>query len=183
MKDCVIVVDNSNIWIEGIKYSARLKGMPAGPDGKTPCDYTWRIDFGKLLNVAADGKNIRKAILVGSRPPKNDSLWQAAKDKGFDVIVYDRNSQNKEKAIDTKLVAEGAKVIYKSGTEGPAVLKILSGDSDITPLVEIADEEGWESEIWAFSSSINPSAIPASVTRVELLDGHISEIELLNTKC
>lgn len=25
MNDCVIIVDNSNIWIEGMKHSARIK--------------------------------------------------------------------------------------------------------------------------------------------------------------
>lgn len=34
MEDCIIIVDNSNIWIEGMKYSAKLKGMPDTPDGK-----------------------------------------------------------------------------------------------------------------------------------------------------
>ena len=53
MEDCVIIVDNSNIWIEGMKLSAKLKHMPEPLDGKEACDYSWRIDFGKLLNVVA----------------------------------------------------------------------------------------------------------------------------------
>ena len=98
MEECVVIVDNSNIWIEGMKYSANVKGM-VSVDGKEPCDFAWRIDFGKLLNKVAEGKTIRKAILVGSRPPKNDSLWNTAKRKGFEVIVHDRNSENKEKQL------------------------------------------------------------------------------------
>lgn len=175
MEECVIIVDNSNIWIEGMKLSAKNKGLQSTTDGKSPCDFNWRIDFGKLLDVAAEGKTIRKAILVGSRPPKNDSLWKAAKDKGFEVIVEDRNSQNKEKAVDTKLVVLGAKLIY---TTEPAILKILSGDSDFTPLVELADEKEWVSEIWAFSSALSSGAFLNSVSRVELLDERISEIQL-----
>lgn len=176
MEDCVIIVDNSNIWIEGIKYSARIKGMSAGADGKEPCDYKWRIDFGKLIELVAEGKNIRKAILVGSRPPKNDSLWNAAKKRGFDVVVEDRNSQNREKSVDTRLVVAGAKLIYT--TTSPAVLKILSGDADFKPLIECANDEGWETEIWAFSSALSSGNLLSIVHRVEPLDSHISEIQL-----
>lgn len=178
MEDCVIIVDNSNIWIEGMKLSAKLKHMPEPLDGKEACDYSWRIDFGKLLNVVAEGLTIRKAILVGSRPPKNDSLWNAAKIKGFEVIVQDRNSQNKEKAVDTKLVAKGVQTIC---TTGPAVLKVLSGDSDFLPLIEVANECGWETEIWAFTSALGSSSMPTSVMRIEPMDPHIKEIQYLPT--
>lgn len=175
MDECVIIVDNSNIWIEGMKYSAKIKGLPNGPDGQEPCDYSWRIDFGKLLGLVAEGKKIRKAILVGSRPPKNDSLWQAAKRNGFDVIVNDRNSQNKEKSVDTKLVALGAKILY---TTEPATLKVLSGDSDFVPLLELAEENDWESEIWAFSNALGSVNLLGVANRVESLDSHISTIQL-----
>lgn len=173
MNDCVIIVDNSNIWIEGMKYSAHVKGLTS-IEGREPCDPKWRIDFGKLLNKVADGKCIRKAILVGSRPPKNDSLWNTAKKTGFEVIVHDRNSENKEKAVDTELVAQGVELIC---TTGPAVLKILSGDSDFLPLVRTADKRGWETEMWAFPSSYRVvGSMATSVDRVQPLDAIFEDI-------
>lgn len=174
MEECVIIVDNSNIWIEGMKLSAKIKGISATTNGKEPCDYSWRIDFGKLLNFVAEGKRIRKAILVGSRPPKNDSLWKAAENEGFEVTVKDRNAQNKEKAVDTDLVAMGVKLIY---TTDPAVLKVLSGDSDFSPLIRHANDASWETEIWAFSSALGTSVI-SNADRIEPLDEYISEIQL-----
>ena len=175
MEDCIIIVDNSNIWIEGMKYSAKLKRMPKTPDGKDACDFSWRIDFGKLLNVVSEGKSIRKAILVGSRPPKNDSLWNAAKSKGFEVIVQNRNAKNKEKAVDTSLVAVGTRLIC---TTKPAVLKILSGDSDFMPLIDVANDLGWETEMWAFSSALSTGSMATSVSKIEPLDSHLNEIQL-----
>lgn len=173
MEECVIIVDNSNIWIEGMKYSASIKGLISA-DGKEPCDYKWRIDFGNLLNKVAEGKTIRKAILVGSRPPKNDSLWNTAQRRGFEVIVHDRNSENKEKAVDTELVAQGVELIC---TTGPAVLKILSGDSDFLPLVKIADGRGWETEMWAFPSAYHLAGnMATSVDRIQPLDAIFGEI-------
>lgn len=149
MDECVIIVDNSNVWIEGMKFSATQKGMKI-PDGKEPCDYSWRISFGSLLCTVANGLKIRKAILVGSKPPKNDSLWAAAKNGGFEVVTYDRNSQNKEKSIDTELVAQGLDLIY---TTAPCVFKIVSGDSDFLPLIKRANDRGWETEMWAFTNA------------------------------
>lgn len=175
MTECVIIVDNSNIWIEGMKCSAKRKSIPVANDGKEPCDYNWRIDFGKLLNVVSDGLAIRKAFLVGSRPPKNDSLWNAARNNGFEVIVQDRNFQNREKAVDTNLVAKGVEIIC---TTKPAVLKVLSGDSDFSPLIDIANKYFWETEIWAFSSAFGVSSIATSVTRIQNLDEHLDEIQL-----
>ena len=76
MEECVIIVDNSNVWIEGKKFSAREKGIKTGDDP------SWRIDFGRLLSTVAEKRMIRKAVLVGSRPPKEDSIWNAAKKTG-----------------------------------------------------------------------------------------------------
>ena len=147
MEECVIIVDNSNIWIEGKKYSARQKGIETGDDP------SWRIDFGKLLTVVAEGQKISNAILVGSRPPVNDSVWNAANTQGFKVIVHDRNFAGKEKAVDTELVMQGAKIIYTS--PNPGTLKVLSGDRDFIPLIKEAKEMQWKTEMWAFSNAFN----------------------------
>jgi hypothetical protein len=73
--DCVILVDNSNVFIEGQKVSALRKGQrPASPGDRQPSDVSWRIDFDRLLQQLANGRTIRAAILVGSRPPPNDAV-------------------------------------------------------------------------------------------------------------
>jgi uncharacterized LabA/DUF88 family protein len=100
------------------------------------CDYNWTLDFGKLFEFAGGSKlEVRKAALFGSRPPKNDSLWVSAKKCGFDVIVYDRNVADREKKIDTDIVAtmiEDSFEIYKPGDE----ITLVAGDSDYVPAIE-----------------------------------------------
>jgi hypothetical protein len=105
MDECLILVDNSNVFIEGRKFSARKKGLSRGPmDQYDPIDWSWRIDFGSLLKQIANGYKIIKSILVGSTPPPNDSLWAAAKLQGFEVKTYERSrSTGEEKAVDTEL--------------------------------------------------------------------------------
>ncbi len=166
LNECLILVDNSNIFIEGQKFSARRNQLAFAQD------YAWRIDFGALLREVANGHRIIKAILVGSTPPPNDSLWNAARSGGFEVKTYER-SPSGEKAVDTELLASGLKVVYKHPR--PAVLKLLSGDRDFIPLIRNAYEEGWESELWGFSDSIS-NELQQMVNRTVLLDSLLDTI-------
>lgn len=135
----LLYVDNSNVWIEGMHVSAARIGL--APDVWTAvqnkiCDHAWSLDFGKLFDFAGGKKSdVKRAALFGSRPPKNDSLWAAAKRKGFEVVVYDRNIVNREKKIDTDIVAsmiEDSFTIHKPGDE----MTLVAGDSDYVPAIE-----------------------------------------------
>jgi uncharacterized LabA/DUF88 family protein len=174
--EVVIVIDNSNVFIEGQKYSAKVKGLVRSDgDDRVPQDVTWRIDFGRLITAIANGRSISHAILVGSRPPQNDSVWEAAKLSGLQVTVHDRNSRNQEKAVDTELVAQGTEIICTIPT--PSDLAILSGDRDFIPLVSVAHRRGWQVEMWAFTNAYNPNGqMATSVDKICPLDDIFSEI-------
>jgi uncharacterized LabA/DUF88 family protein len=174
LTECLILVDNSNIFIEGMKFSVGKKGIHAiSPDQTTPCDYSWRIDFGALLKQVANGYKIIKAALAGSTPPPNDSLREAAESQGFEVTTYERGFSG-EKAIDTELVVCGLKIIYKHPVA--AVLKLLSGDRrDFIPLLKAAYEERWETELWGFSDSISPE-LSVIANRTQILDSVFDQI-------
>lgn len=174
--DCVILVDNSNIFIEGAKHSARLKGVKQqDPKEKAPFDISWRIDFAGLLTELAQGRVIREAFLVGSRPPPKDKVWEMAQRGGFKVITHDRDANNKEKAVDTELVAQGTLAIATTPT--PATLVIASGDRDFIPLVRIAQQRGWATEMAAFSSAFSPTGeMATSVDVVRPLDAMFGKI-------
>lgn len=72
------------------------------------CDYSWKIDFGRLFEFAGGARaTIGRAVLYGSRPPANDSLWNIAHSKGFEVVTHDRDQYtNREKKIDTNIVTD-----------------------------------------------------------------------------
>ena len=174
--DCVILVDNSNIYIEGQKCSAIRKGMvPRFAGDRQPQDISWRIDFAHLLGQLADGRDIRAAFLVGSRPPPNDDVWEMARRGGFNVITHDRDASNKEKAVDTELVAQGT--LLMATTPAPAVLVIASGDRDFLPLVSVAHRLTWTVEMVAFSSAFSHyGQMAMSVDKVRPLDGSLDLI-------
>jgi len=136
----LLYVDNSNIWIEGLHVAAYKSGM--APDVWSAvkgnmCDHSWKLDFGKLFAFAGGEKvDVKKATLFGSRPPANDSIWQIAKKKGFEVVVYDRNIANHEKKIDTDIVATMIEDSYEIITIGKDEVTLVAGDSDYVPAIE-----------------------------------------------
>jgi uncharacterized LabA/DUF88 family protein len=167
---CVILVDNSNIFIGG----RQLAGQ-AQEDLDRDIDPGWRIDFGALIEVLAKGRKVERALLVGSRPPFADAVWVAAEREGFEVIVHDRNAQGKEKGIDTELVARGTEIVCLA--EEPMVLVIASGDGDLLPLVNLAQDYGWTVEMCAFTNSYSPeSELCLSCNEVRPLDEHLETL-------
>lgn len=170
---CVVVVDNSNIFIEGQKFSATVKGKQDATGGV--CDPSWRIDFGNLLEHLAHGRKIYAAVLVGSRPPTNDSVWKEAKQQGFQVTVHERDSRGKEKAVDTELVAQGTEIIVAAPEA--MTLVIASGDRDFIPLVGVAHRRGWLVEMAAFSSAFSATGQMATsvdtIAPLEIVFGEI----------
>ena len=94
---------------------------------------------------------------------------------GFEVFTHERDTKNKEKAVDTELVARGTLAI--ATTPAPAVLVIASGDRDFIPLVNIAHELKWTAEMCAFSSAYTHYGEMASaVDKVRPLDGSLDLI-------
>ena len=146
MGKCVYV-DNSNVWIEGKYHSAVAKGMVAdvyeAHDNKI-CDMPWAYDFGKLLDIVCCGdiSDIKRAVLYGSRPTDNDSLWNAAKKAGFEVFTPTRNAKNKEKRVDTGFDKEVLKDLYTGVIEPDDEIILVVGDSDHYPVAEAIIEEG-----------------------------------------
>lgn len=101
------------------------------------CDYGWKIDFGKLFQFAGGDKtDVKRAALFGSRPPPNDSLWESAKRKGFEVHVYDRSIKNREKKIDTDIVATMMEDSFTILDPKVDEMTLVAGDADYVPAIE-----------------------------------------------
>jgi len=141
-----VFVDNSNVWIEGKYYSAVHKGNVDSiynAHALSIQDNSWAIDFGKLLNEVTNShvSDIKNAILFGSKPTNKDSLWNAMKKAGFTVHNIQRNVANKEKKVDTGIVAEILKVLYTKATPGDTFVLVM-GDSDFVPVMNQITDYG-----------------------------------------
>lgn len=146
-----IYVDNSNVFIEGQRVSAVSKGMALNVwDAHTNrvIDTTYRMSFGKLYQFVAGNNKAQtaRAVLFGSRPPENDAIWNIAENAGFEVITEDRNASNKEKKIDTGIVAAMMRDAYKNASSDD-VFTIVSGDGDYVPAVTQLIADGFRVDV------------------------------------
>ena len=146
-----IYVDNSNVFIEGQRASAVKHGMALNVydamDNRI-LNQEYRLSFGKLYDFVAGQKNgdTARAMLFGSRPPQNDSIWEIARKAGFEVVVEDRNVANKEKKIDTGIVAALTRDAYRNAKAGD-VFTIVSGDSDYCPAIQQLIGDGFQVDV------------------------------------
>lgn len=154
-----LYVDNSNVWIEGMHVAAVANGLaPTIWDAleNKICDYGWKMDFGKLYEFAGGNTaEVGRAVLYGSRPPANDSLWSIAKAKGFEVVVYDRNVQNKEKKVDTSIAADMIADSYELMDPKKDEVTLVSDDRDLVPAVEKLRKRGFKVDVvfWDHASA------------------------------
>jgi len=109
-------------------------------------DASWRFDFGRLYEFAG-GTDVKRAFLYGSRPPANDSLWNIARTKGFEVIVFDRNVANKEKKIDTQLASDMIEHSYELAKPEEDDFTLVSGDTDYVPVIEKRRRRGFKVDV------------------------------------
>ncbi|CAG8570496.1 6999_t:CDS:2 [Funneliformis mosseae] len=71
----------------------------------------FHIDHGLLLEVVLNGRPREgKPVLVGSRPPSNEKLWDFIREKDYEVNTLERNAKNREKGVDPTL----GEAIYNS---------------------------------------------------------------------
>lgn len=146
-----IYVDNSNVFIEGKLVSAVKLGL--APDIWDAFHYRildndYRMSFGKLYEFVAGNNKAEtaRAILFGSRPPENDAIWDIAKRAGFEVVTHDRNVANKEKKIDTGLVAALTRDAYRNAKPDD-IFTIVSGDNDYVPAIQQLREDGFQVDV------------------------------------
>ena len=174
-----VYVDNSNVWIEGMRVSAVERGLAFDvydASSRNIVDYDWKYDFGKLLEIVAGPKNnLKRAVLYGSRPPQNDSLWQAAQQCGFETIIMDRNVQNREKKIDVSItvtIMADSYSLIQNKEEDEMIL--IAGDSDYVPLVEEVVRRGIKLSVWFWEHA--SYELKKAATSFVALDPYIDEM-------
>src|SRR5260370_23318664 len=152
-------VDNSNVWIEGQRIQAVKQGLARDPHDamNRKVSAPWSYDVGRLYELVCPlGTKVGRSILVGSRPPPNDSVWERARSEGFEVEVFRRNVANKEKQVDSSIVTTMLDDSYeqmKSDRGDMAVL--VAGDGDYLPSMRSLQRRGFRVRVvfWKHATS------------------------------
>lgn len=165
-----VYVDNSNVFIEGRKIAARKNGA------RDFHDFQFRLDFGELYDFIAehDREKIARALLLGSRPPTSDKVWETAERAGFEVVVLNRNAENREKKVDTGLVAAMIRDAYTRAAKSD-VISLVAGDSDYVPAVDLLVKDGFYVEVIFWSSA--SGELKRACSKFIELDKYLDELE------
>ena len=155
-----IYVDNSNIFIEGRRIAAIRQGKARDfteANRYDIQDHSFRLDFGELYDFISENNpnKVARAVLFGSRPPESDAVWAIAERVGFEAVVVSRNSQNKEKKIDTGIVAAMVRDAYTKADRQKDTITLVAGDSDYVPAVELLTADDFRVEVVFWSSASN----------------------------
>jgi uncharacterized LabA/DUF88 family protein len=169
-----VYVDNSNVWIEGMRVAAVARGLAPSIRVAQQSSITgeWRMDFGRLLHFAGGNRsNIGRAVLYGSKPPENDSLWEAARAEGFEITVYDRNAAGREKKIDTSIATDIVADSYERMKRDQDEVTLIAGDADYVPTCEQLRGRGFKFYVlfWNHASR----ELQGACTRFTPLDQHL----------
>lgn len=162
-----VYVDNSNLWIEGMRISAVRKGLAKDPWDAMQrhiTDSSWRCDFGKLYQaICPPDQRIGRSSLFGSRPPESDSLWSLARSEGFEVFTFDRNAANKEKQVDVAIATQILEDSFVHMRPGDRIV-LVSGDRDYLPVVNSLAKRGIETVVafWQHATGRELKQPPAS---------------------
>ncbi|KAK4207109.1 hypothetical protein QBC37DRAFT_102453 [Rhypophila decipiens] len=165
---CMIFIDDSNVWIEAQKFAASGNShMPKLED--TERDPRLRIDIGKLVESLRKNRIQGPSFLYGSRPPPNDSVWEAFQKNKFETNIYDRAIQSgKEKEVDNSMSADmsekATELRVRAEIGGPkeklkkenTTFVVITGDRDMLPAVKkIILKCQIRVELWAWKSGIS----------------------------
>ena len=171
----LIYLDNSNLWIEGKKVSAVSKGMALDIWEATETrtfDNTFKLDFGHVLEIANHAP-VRIARFYGSRPPEADSIWAAAKRVGFRLEILDRNARNKEKGVDSSMVADIIQDMYEIA-EKDDVFILITGDEDYVPAIERLHKRDFEVHVLFWDHAAR--RIKDSADNFQSLNGYLDRL-------
>lgn len=175
-----VYIDNSNVFIEGQRVAAVVRGFAMGMrDAQQRGIFhpAYRLDFGKLHDFLTrnGAPEIKRLALFGSRPPPNDSLWAIAKKKGFEPIIEDRNPSNQEKKIDTGITVAMVVDAFKRADKSADEFTLVGGDSDFVPAVRELVDDGFTVNVafWDHASG----ELKRACSRFISMNPHFEELE------
>jgi uncharacterized LabA/DUF88 family protein len=176
-----VYVDNSNLFIEARRVSAVASGLaPSIVEAMNAgiLDHGYTMSFGKLYELLTgnDVARVKRAVLFGSRPPSNDSIWRHAEAAGFELRLEDRSRANHEKKIDTAIATLMTKDAYKDGDPNEDLFVLVAGDKDYVPTVKELAADGYKVEVVFWNHA--GRELREAASRFISLDPHLEQLRL-----
>lgn len=149
----LVLIDNSNIWIEAKKVQSVKKNFTSVEDPRL------RIDIGNLMDMLiTKERKLNHGYIFGSRPPSNDTFWRKYGEiSNCEIITFDRSRiTGKEKQVDTAMSAKIIDLAYLNKLDTRTVMVVLTGDQDFLPALERVIKLSCLSvELWTWKASFS----------------------------
>lgn len=147
-----LFIDNSNLFIEAQRV-ARSKFYY-----DDQLVIRLRISYGDLLEAIRGERVLKETVLVGSEPPKNDSLWNKLKSLNIKPRIFRRDFSGREfsgreKGVDAELTNSIRDTLEDNAN--PGTIAIVAGDRDYLPTLERCVKKQWDVEIYFWEQASN----------------------------
>jgi hypothetical protein len=179
-----IFIDNSNLWGGAQNAAYVAEGAP------------WlavRIYWKNFFQLIEQSYLCETRVIVGSRPPANENLWEIARSFGYDVTLLDRVpaslGYSREQAVDELVHLKILECLLDN--DPPRVLVLVTGDGRVSDFgssfvdqVRRAIRRGWSVNIISWQETLHDdyvrlcAAYPDRV-HVDFLDKFYSNIVFL----
>lgn len=154
MSECLIYIDNSNLFIEGQKFLARKLELRVSQDPR------FRYENGKLQKALANKRSILETNLYGSEPPPLDTVWKAMEKVNIRVETSERNLKGEEKEVDVSMAVDiMEQVVLNKDKKTLPIIIMVTGDRDLIQAVKKAVAYNYSVEIISFKSSLSKKYI------------------------
>jgi len=141
-----LFIDNSNVFIEGQRVA---REMFRYDDSLV---LRFRVNYGGLLDFVRGDRSLKGTVLVGSRPPPNDALWNRLKSLGIEPRIFDRSIwTGREKRVDAEMT-NAIRDCLEDNPE-PGTIALVAGDADYVPTLERCIKKKWAIELLFWSQA------------------------------
>lgn len=148
-----VFIDTSNLWIEGKCVLGTHYGIGLLRNNEERELNTLTVDYGLLLQQVQGKRRLKNdLVVVGSRPPKNDSLWRRIEAQGFGAHVFDRSAMDVELSLLIRDAIED---------NPPATIVFVGGNANMDPVFRRAVQRQWKVEVWFWRESIAGELVEA----------------------
>ena len=157
-RKCCIFIDNSNLFIEGQKASAKRQQF-----NEVDKDFRLRINYRKFMDILIGEREVlHSAFYCSGR--LHAKLWKILQKKEIQVLRFPRNERNHEKQLDTALTAHVTRTAIEmksmmmnpySDIDMDLTFVIVAGDGDYIPAFQQVMEENFKLEVYAWKNSIS----------------------------
>lgn len=131
-----------------------------------------KFDYKHFLNQLETTEELKK-IVVGSPVYLTNELKNTFEQLGFEIFLKHSWGEHKEKGVDTEVALRAFKHMSEYH-ETPGTMTLVSGDWDMQPVLQEAEDKNWQVIIWSWKSTLSKKYLgddcPSCVVAINYFD-------------